>query len=532
MNRWIVIIPMTFVSVLSNIDSLISKGMQYSALTYDTPLSINIVFIDSSRNQYTFWRQIQDPIWYSEYGDTIVFAWRGYEVDKPYYIACAVSTDEGMTWYTERRINEQTGVLDGGGVYVSATRQSGRPVITYIEWLSTIDYVDFGQAANISGNFNGDSSDWFGNRSGDLDAYTNNPVPLPNSSIVLNLLNTFDGFKAITYNAATGELGMPTTISPQFLTVGVDHLNNTVMAFGNEDYTLTAYPYDILTGQWLDPIEIRSPGVDTLTNGEILSNIFWFDGIILNDGTPLMLVDIMDGTEIDTVWASRSIWALRPDTAVRIWIAPNPDPVFHVAYSQLAIDRNSGIVYAFWMQLDEWRGDTTGYGSWDIWYSFSTNNGYSWSEPVNLTQTTGVDEAMFQVAKRVVNGRTWIGFLRPMSGIVADLYYEILAGYHIFPSNVFLGYAEGLGVKESGAQVYLPSPILLNNSLYFYANKPHTLVLDIFSVTGRRVKSLKYNAKLGKNQVSISLVELPKGIYFLVLSMESRTIKFRYLKIK
>ncbi len=509
-----------------------SNQLFTGSYSFEMPPSLNIRLIDSSRTQYTFWRQIQDPIWYSESGDTIVFAWRGFEVDQPYYIACAVSTDEGNTWYVERRLNEQTGVLDGGGIYVSATRQANRPVISYIEWLTPLD---LGRAANISGNFEGNSSDWFGNRSEDLDAFHNIPIPMPNSSVVLNLLDTFDGLKAITYNAATGEMGGPYTVDPDFYMVGADRLGDTVMAFGfsNLDGSLLYYSLDASSGQWSGPFEFRAPDVDTLPNGEILSNLNWADGIILNDGTPLMVVDLGDETEIDTVMASRSVWVIKPDTAIRLWIAPTTHPVFHAAYSQLSIDRSSGIVYAFWMQLDNWRGDTTGYGSWDIWYAYSTDHGYTWSDPINLTNTPGLDEAMFQVAKRVVNGRTWVGFLRPTGGRIEDLYYHVVADGEVFFSNVFLGYVEGLGVEEMDHEVIPNRTVIQNNALLFFSATTGVVNIEIFDITGRTMHSWNHPVVRGKNLIRIPVDQITSGLYFVRISVgQGKSSVLKFIRIK
>lgn len=516
----------------NDIVQLPSNQKLTSSYSFEMPQSVNIRLIDSSRTQYTFWRQIQDPIWYSESGDTIVFAWRGFEVDHPYYIACAVSTDEGNTWYLERRLNEQTGVLDGGGIYVSATRQANRPVISYIEWLTPLD---LGQAANISGNFEGDSSGWFGNRSEDLDAFYNIPIPMPNSSVVLNMLGTFDGLKAITYDAATGEMGGPYSVDPDFNIVGADRLGYTIMAFGssNTDGSLIFYSLDASNGQWSGPFELRAPGIDSLSNGEILSTIYWMDGIILNDGTPLMVVDLGDETGIDTVWASRSVWVVKPDTAIRLWIAPSTDPVFHIAYSQLSIDRGAGVVYVFWMQLDQWRGDTTGYGSWDIWYAYSTDHGYTWSDPINLTNTPGVDEAMFQVAKRVVDGRTWVGFLRSTGGRIEDLYYHIIVDGEVFFSNVFLGYVEGLGIEEMDNEIIRTRVVIQNNALLFLSATSGVVNIEIFDIMGRVMNSWNHPVVRGKNLIHIPVDQIPSGLYFVRISFgQGRTSVLKFIRIK
>jgi len=260
----------------------------------------------------------------------------------------------------------------------------------------------------------------------------------------------------------------------------------------------------------------------------------WSDGIILNDLTPLMVVDVRDSTSIDTVFASRSIWALKPDTAVRIWIATNTDPINHVAYSQLSIDRGTGTVYVFWMKLDEWRGDTTGYGSWDIWYSYSTDNGYSWSEPVNLTNTIGVDEAMFQVAKRVVNGRTWLAFLRPMGNRVIDLYWQVWTGFAggVWPAYVYVARTDELRVSEDDdVNTHYPASVSIQGqNIIFIAEKPDVLLVNLYDVTGRLLSTARYTLQTGKNILLLPQSTHTHGIYFVNLKTPEGNINLKLFR--
>ena len=488
------------------------------------PSDIQVSYIDSSRNQYTFWTQIQDPVHYSENGDTVVLIWRGYEVDGTGYVAAAMTIDEGNSWLVVRRINEMTGVMEGGGRYPSASLQDGRPIAGHAELNIPIDW---GYLVDITGAFSQDASQWCGYRSSSVDAHKCVPMRLPDDTYILTLgLSATVGFIYSKYNIIDCEMYGVFIVDVGFSLKGGDYHGDTIMAFGYNQQSLPiAYVYNADTDAWVGQIALHTPGIDTLPNGEILNEVWWADGIILNNGTPIMVAAMGDGTDIDTVMAGRNIWILRPDTAVRIWIAPNPDPINHVAYSQLSIDRETGTVYVFWMQLDEWRGDTTGYGSWDIWYSYSTDNGYTWSEPVNLSNTTGVDEAMFQVAKRVVNGRAWLAFLRPMNNQVIDLYWQILTDYGdgVTPVYVYLGYVPNVGVQEETTIFTENVSILGNSTLRLTLNKPEQITLKIFDITGRRMSKLYLELPKGIHTIHLPVKGFPRGVYLLYIRTESRS---------
>ena len=491
---------------------------------YPMPQGLTVSYVDSSRNQYTFWTQIQDPVHYSENGDTVVLIWRGYEVDGTGYVAAAMTIDEGNSWLVVRRINEMTGVMEGGGRNPSASLQGGRPIAGFAELNIP---VDWGYLVDVTGAFSKDSSQWCGYRSPSVGAYKCVPMRLPDDTYILNLgLSETAGFIYSKYNIMDCVMYNVFIVDAGFSLKGGDYHGDTIMAFGYNQQSLPiAYVYEADTDAWVGQITLHTPGIDTLPNGEILNEVWWADGIILNNGIPIMVAAMGDGTGIDTVMAGRNIWVLRPDTAVRIWIAPNPDPINHVAYSQLSIDRETGKVYVFWMQLDEWRGDTTGYGSWDIWYSYSTDNGYSWSEPVNLTNTTGADEAMFQVAKRVVNGRAWLAFLRPMNNQVTDLYWQVLTDYGdgVTPVYVYLGYAPNVGVQEKNATFPENASIVGNSTLRLTLNKPEQITLKIFDITGRRQSKLYLELPKGIHTIPLPVKRFPQGVYLLYIRTESRS---------
>ena len=182
------------------------------------------------------------------------------------------------------------------------------------------------------------------------------------------------------------------------------------------------------------------------------------------------------------------------------------------------------------MQLDEWRGDTTGYGSWDIWYSYSTDNGATWSNPTNLTNTTGEDENMFQVAKRVVNGKGWLAYLRAMPGRTIDLYWQVLTGFAngVWPTYDYLVYAEGLGVDESGSEP--PARFdadLMGSNLRLMMPKAGKVAVTLFDISGRTLRTMNYELGAGTHTLSLPVSNLSRGIYLVNVNSTNgtRTLK-------
>ncbi len=500
-----------------------------------TPLSITIAYEDSSRNQYTFWTQMQDPIFFSEDGNYIVFIFRGYEVDGTGFIACAASDNGGSNWVVARRINEAAGTWEFGGRYPSASLQAGNPISSHPELTSA---PAWGYAADITGDWSGDPNNWYGEASQDIGAHKNIPIVLPDNQRILALISSAtSGFMYGIYDAVNGYFELPpAVVDPGFYLVGGDILGNTAMAFGfDANGQLAYYTYDVNSGSWSGPTALQQVPVENLPNGEVLNVYDWADGIILNDGTPMMVVDMSDGSGVDTVYAGRTIWVVTPTMAVKVLDAQSTDPVWHVVYPQLSIDRATGNVFVFWNQLDQWYGDTLyGYGTWDIWYSGSSDGGATWSTPENLTATTGSNEGMFQVAKRVVNGRAWIAYLKAMGDIDGDLYCDVLTGVPfggVWPTYDYLGYVDGLSVSESGnGEASVFQARLIGNQVRLTLPGTDNVELSIYDVTGRQIATETFSLNAGTHTLSLPTSTLNPGLYLVKVNANAGTTTLKLVR--
>jgi len=325
-------------------------------------------------------------------------------------------------------------------------------------------------------------------------------------------------------------------VDPGFDLFGADIFGNTAMVFGfDTSGQLAYYTYDVSSGSWSGPNALQQVPVENLPNGEVLAGYDWADGIILNDGTPMIAVSMADVSGIDTVAADRSIWVVTPTSAVKVLDAQSTDPVWHVAYTQLSIDRATGAVFVFWNQLDQWYGDTLyGYGTWDIWYAASTDGGATWTTPVNLTSTTGANEGMFQVAKRVVNGRAWIAYLKAMGPIDGDLYCDVITGIPfggVWPTYDFLGYVDGLGVSESGGdQAAVFNARLVGNQVRLTLPRADEVELSVYDVTGRQIAAESFSLNAGTHALSLPVSNLNNGLYLVKINATSGSTTLKLVR--
>ncbi len=487
------------------------------------PLSIQVVYIDSSLNQYTFWTQFRDPVFFGENGQYVVLTVRTYPESgsDPNMISLIASQDGGANFLVLHGIDQ--------GRYPSAAIQNGFPVISYVR----LD--PWGSVVCLTFDWQGQG---YGEGTADVDAIRAIPIPLDdNQRILVAIYSVTSGFMYGIYDAVNGYYELPPVIvDPTFDLVGADILGNTVMAFGwNGNAELSYYLYDVSNGSWSGPISLQQVPPENLPNGEVLGVYGWADGIILNDGTPMMVVGMADMSGIDTIIADRTVWAVTPDTAVQILSAQSTDPIWHNVYAQLAIDRSSGIVFAFWNQLDTWYGDTLhGYGTWDIWVSASADGGHTWTDPQNLTATPGVNEGLFQVAKRVVNGRAWIAYMRAMGSVDGDLYSDILTGLPFggsHPAYIYLGYVDVVGFTEATPS---PTPSLqaqiVGQTVRLTLPTTEPVWVTLYDVTGRRLSHTTYSLSKGTHEIPLPIQSLKSGLYFVTIHTKTAATTLKFVR--
>ncbi len=486
------------------------------------PLSIQVVYMDSSPNQYTFWTQVSDPVFFGENGQYVLLSARTFPLpgsNDPHALSVVASQDGGANFLVIHGIDL--------GYNPSATIQAGFPVFSYtkIGGLTACITLDW-------------SGQWSGEETPNEGAHRALPLPLPDNQHVLVLISSAtSGLMYGIYDAIQGSFELlPTVLDPAFDLTGVDILGDIAAVFGfNANGELAYYLYDAANNSWSGPTPLHQVPVETLPNGEVLGAYDWADGILLNDGTPMMVVGMADISGMDTVAADRTIWAVTPDTAVQILGAQSTDPAWHHAYVQLAIDRSSGIAYVFWNQLDTWYGDTLhGYGTWDIWVSTSADGGHTWTDPQNLTATPGVNEGMFQVAKRVVNGRAWMAYLRAMGSIDGDLYSDIITGVPfggVHPVYIYLGYVDVVGL--SGPPPFSTPSLqaqIVGQTLRLTLPTASPIQVTLYDVTGRRLYRTTYSFARGTHEIPLPTQSLRSGLYFVSIQTQGTAATLKLVR--
>jgi len=507
------------------------------------------VFEDSARNQYSFWTQYQDPIWSTDFGcDTIVFSWRGWEEDGTGFIAVWWTFDDAATYSLARRVNEIAGTFDTGGRYPSACWSSVGPIAAHPELTAG---PDWGYATTLTGDW-ADVSMWYGDRSADLDVHKNWPAVLPDGNLLICTIDVNDNVYYAIYDPVDGLYTTPPTLLGSFSMSGIDYLDTLVMIFGFYGGGLAAWVYNANTGEWAsEPTQLAAIPIETLDNGEVLNTLFWFDGVILNDGTPIAFTDLTSAE--DPYLLSRTIWAIRPDTAVKIF-GPGPGETIydsmHVYYTQACINRTTGDIYVFWEYPSEWIDDTlVGYAMWDIWCSYSTDGGYTWSQPINITNSPDINESQFEVCKRGVYytegdtaySKIYLAWMwDPLNNV--DIYcYTIDFDAIVDNPYVELGYV----MLPTRTSVEETSPLLSERDLSVFQDLKNGRILmtlslknsargkvTLYDVTGRQVLANDVRLSKGMNTISVSTSKLPQGVYFMNLKAGEKNYSAKFFVIR
>ncbi len=205
---------------------------------------------------------------------------------------------------------------------------------------------------------------------------------------------------------------------------------------------------------------------------------------------------------------------------------------------QLIVDPN-GDLYCFWQGQD----DTTdysaaGYFNGEFYGSRSTDNGATWSNYMNLTNTRSPgaasgacdDEDYATVYPVVVNDSIYITYNEDKD-----------AGGFIFNEGVWtenpvrcwvLHKSSFVGVEESEVEephimalALLPNPAGDVSMLRYTLAEPDVVVLKLYDATGRLVRDLEGGYKRrGVYNLNITTRELANGTYFVVLDTPAQHI--------
>ena len=204
---------------------------------------------------------------------------------------------------------------------------------------------------------------------------------------------------------------------------------------------------------------------------------------------------------------------------------------------QLAIDLSNNDLYCFW----QGNADTTdcsagGFLNSELYASYSSDGGATWSDYTNLTNTPShgaapgacFDEDQFTVNPFVVNDSIWLTFIEDKdagAGVVATPEGTVTDNpVHcwVFPKE----YAQG--IEENNATVPVttslslyPNPAANGSAVSYTLARSGSVSLNLFDAAGRLVSDLDTGNKVaGTYNVDINTRELANGTYFVVLNTE------------
>ena len=149
---------------------------------------------------------------------------------------------------------------------------------------------------------------------------------------------------------------------------------------------------------------------------------------------------------------------------------------------------------------------------------------------------TGFDAKQFDIQKSS-DGTTFTSF-GTVAGSTNDNIIYLFIDDAPFPNvtfyrlriterNLIISYSDILALKDisTSRSIIYPNPSKGSSMLYYYAERPQTITLNITQVDGKKMiaKTIVLNA--GKNNIPLDLQYLPNGIYFIRLGANEKVFK-------
>lgn len=267
-------------------------------------------------------------------------------------------------------------------------------------------------------------------------------------------------------------------------------------------------------------------------------------------------------------------WSMSPIAANVGFYQDDDDPpnsdmtmTFFEPEIDLGID-DSGNLYAGWLDRPRHNPQQAPAGRYvaiddggsndyvtDVYVSRSTNNGGSWSWPLNATETPSIDEYEFKMAKQVSsanNGTVYFGYniaatdrllaSGANSGTMPDLNRD---AYVDMVNYIWVGYGNDLrdvsgidnGIIHTAntftLQQNYPNPFNPETLIEFTAAKSTHALVNVYSLTGEKVATVfDGQARSGINKVRFNGSNLAAGVYFYRLTMAGKSAVRKMVLVK
>jgi len=165
---------------------------------------------------------------------------------------------------------------------------------------------------------------------------------------------------------------------------------------------------------------------------------------------------------------------------------------------------------------------TTGYNYSDIWFVKSEDNGLTWSEPMNLTNTPFLDERYPSISKWNPPGEfniVWQEDTEPGSHAFADL-APVTRSSQVFTKYLFTGVDEENAVADQyRLKQNYPNPFNPSTRIQYALPAKGHVRLAIHNVLGQTVAVLVDAVRdAGTYEVDFSGSQMPSGVYYYTLT--------------
>jgi hypothetical protein len=501
------------VVAISVVGIAILKGIAFGSS------SITEVLIDTTINQYGLWTTVQDPI--ISHGDTVIFFNKLQYPGDTAALGLIYSVDDFSShikdWPLGSNMSERpSAVLHPfypAGVWAEMI---GYPSPGNVGAGNEPDYISTGFCSTLSPLEN---------------IHTVLAKTRSDGRIVGLASDVMGNCYSFVYDPSICEFIQDPTVVPQlsgFEPMGLDYYG-IYMTFGCLSYSTSSDGVD-----WLNPQSISPPGFPT--TGLIMG---FCDGVIgFDGGTPYFVLDYNPFSTSDTLLATE-VWFATPDTAIRVDV--NLDTYNH--YPQLVIDRENEVLYVVWAEANSnvYDPQIEGYW-WDIYWSYSLDQGLTWSTPENLTSTPDVNECMPHVSRLPGTEKIWLVFATTLDATMGDLYSGVYfgTGFDLYPTSYHIGYIYPIVINISEGENGEPKKDLIvrdNRKLSrievsFLMGEAGNARITMYDLTGRRIYEKEGYFGRGVHRVFFSTKDLASGYYFIRLSAPKTRRTARVLHIR
>ncbi len=161
-------------------------------------------------------------------------------------------------------------------------------------------------------------------------------------------------------------------------------------------------------------------------------------------------------------------------------------------------------------------GDTLTAG--EIFYSYSADGGLNWADPINVTNTPGIEEKHPSVVESTNDNTVKMTYVRDKlaGGWVNVAAWGADSVWTIYYNGATVGINPNTGLVESYELLQnYPNPFNPSTTIKYHLAKAGFVSLKVYDITGREVKSLvNQRQEFGEYSVTFDAASLPSGVYY------------------